>query len=228
MLVMDRERLRGAPLERRGRRAAIDAGHPARPARPPPRRRTRRRDEQHRQPRERVPAHVAARRLTPRSSYASPRAVGVAGALVEPAERELLARLAARVGSLLRQPQRVRHHRRQRQQIVTVVIEHARDHRRVAGAQEVKVARGNLEARHVAEPMEAEHGALERRQAAARAASSSPPTLGSAPGALRRLRPPEPARRRQHVEVRQVVGRRRRCDETPSASPSTARRTSGR
>ena len=89
------------------------------------------------------------------------RARDVAGALVEPAQTALLARLAARERPFLRQPARMRGDRRERQQIVAVVIEHALDRRRVAGAQEVKVARRDLEAGHVAEAMEAEHRSLE-------------------------------------------------------------------
>ena len=48
--------------------------------------------------------------------------------------------------------QRPRGQRRERQQVEPIVLEHRRERPRVAGADELEIARGNLEARHVAVP----------------------------------------------------------------------------
>ena len=69
------------------------------------------------------------------------------GARVDVAERERLARVAIASGPLRAMCSSRAVERRERQQIEPVVLEHGRERARVAAADELEVARGNLEAR---------------------------------------------------------------------------------
>ena len=215
MLVMNRERLGRAPRERRRARRVRGRACSSTPCQ----------------------AAAASSCRPSRPSSAASRASACAATSRSPADDRQLVRLerarrrrrrartagrapAARAARGTRPAlrcashERVRHDGRQRQRDRGGC---ARARRRstaaIAGAQEVKVARRNLEARHVADAMEAEDRSLER--------ATGVQPRGDRVAARRRdpsrhVRPPEPARGRQHVEVRQVVGRRDRAMKRPA------------
>ena len=86
------------------------------------------------------------------------------GAPVDVAERERFARVADGLRSVPRHVKQTRRQRRERQQIETVVLEDRGELARVAGADELKIAAGDLEARHVARAAHAENLLLERAE----------------------------------------------------------------
>ena len=109
------------------------------------------------------------------------------GTRVEPAERQRLAGVARRVRPLLEEVQELRGQPGQRQEVEPVVFERRRQRTRVPRSNELEVAPGNLESRHIALPARAQHVAFEREQRTARFAVPSP----------------ESPRWMQHVDMRQ-------------------------
>ena len=98
---------------------------------------------------------------------AAPRVVEPPRELIEPPEADGFARRPHGRRPVLDELRRARREQRQRQQIEPVVLEHALERPRVAGADVAEVAVRNLEAGHVAFALEAAQRALQRAQAAA-------------------------------------------------------------
>ena len=172
---------------------------------------------------------VQARVVLTAHSYASLRALVEARARVDAAERQRFARIARGGGAHLQQMQQPRRQARERQQIEPVVLENRGERPRVAGADELKIARGNFEAGHVACAPRAEHAAARARRANTTAEPLDParrrharPLRHRHRGAPR-TRAPDAARRRAAAARRPSRG-----DERDSASRAAARRTTCR
>ena len=203
MLVMDRERLDGAPLER-GQRAVPRARSSRPPCQAPPLRRNGRRDRSSAASRASACSRTsiaALRRLTPPARRPAMRARRSPARSYSRPSASLLARLAARFGPFAREPQRMRHHARQRHEVVTVVLEHARRSPRASPVRRKWKYRAGI-----SNP--ARRRCDGSRAPIARAPSGGSPPARRPPSPAVLAASPQPARRRQHVEVRQVVGRR--------------------
>ena len=111
------------------------------------------------------------------------------------AQGERLAGVARFLGTRPNQVDETRGDTRERQQIEAIVLEHRHERPRVAGAHELKIARRNLEAWHVADAPGAEHLPPERDERTGlvlRARAADAAIAPEAPG------------RMQHVDVRQA------------------------
>lgn len=86
------------------------------------------------------------------------------GALVQPAQRQTLARRGRAGRSLRHEPARPRGDRRERHEILPVVLEDLTERADIAGAQILELARRNLDARHVVEARQAEQRSLVRQR----------------------------------------------------------------
>ena len=125
------------------------------------------------------------------------------GAIVDPGQSQALVGVGRGRRSPLDETHRPRQHQRQRDEIEAVVLEHGLERPRVTVADELEVARRDLEPRHVADPMPAAEHALERPERATG-------LIGAVHGAASL---PQAARRVQHVGVRHVLQRERHAVE---------------
>ena len=97
------------------------------------------------------------------------------GARVQVAERERFARVASVVRAVPRQVQQPRGQRCQRQQIESVVLDHRDERTRIAGTDELEVARWDCEPRDVADAPCADNLPLQGDQRTDRVAGSGRP-----------------------------------------------------
>src|SRR4029077_7307273 len=87
-------------------------------------------------------------------------------ALIHASERERLVRVACLSGTIAQELQQTRRQAGQRQQGESVVLENCAKRTRIAGPEELKVARGNLEPRYIADAVRAKDLLLEGNERA--------------------------------------------------------------
>jgi hypothetical protein len=94
------------------------------------------------------------------------RAILQSAALIHASERQRLVRVACLSGTIAQELQQTRRQAGQRQQVESVVLENCAKRTCIAGSEKLKVARGNLEPRYIADAVRAKDLLFERNERA--------------------------------------------------------------
>ncbi len=87
-------------------------------------------------------------------------------ALIHASERQRFVRVTCLSGTIAQELQQARRQAGQRQQVESVVLEHGAKRTRIAGSEKLKVARGNLEPRYIADAVRPKDLLLEGKERA--------------------------------------------------------------